>query len=85
LYNLPEVEKVAFSLDSGKTSDLISTKYGYYIIQIIDKESGHQRSLEQVKTEILEVLKKEAAERRYNEWFDGIKSKYPIEIHPENF
>lgn len=85
LYSLPEVEKVVFSLDSGKTSDLITTKYGYFIVQIIDKEVGHLRSFEQVKSQILEELNKEQAENRYNEWFDGIKSKYPIEIHPENF
>ncbi len=84
LYNLPEVEKAVFSMDSGKTSNLIPTKYGYYIVQIIDKEKGHLRSFEQVKTEILEKLEKEKAESRYYEWFNGIKTKYAIELYTEN-
>ena len=85
LPNLPEVEQMAFSLDSGKFSNIIQTLYGYYIVKVEQKENGQLRNFEKVKLDILEKLNKKQAEDRYNEWFTKIKAKYPAEIFPENF
>jgi peptidyl-prolyl cis-trans isomerase D len=52
----PEIEKVAFGLAKGQTSDLIPTTYGFEIIRVDDKVSAHARSLDEVRAEIEPVV-----------------------------
>ncbi|MGB6897722.1 MAG: peptidylprolyl isomerase [Candidatus Acidiferrum sp.] len=49
---VPEFEKVAFSLPKGSISDLVKTQYGFHIIKIIDKETAHTKSFDEVKESI---------------------------------
>ena len=48
----PEIEKVAFGLAKGQSSDLIPTSYGFEIIRVDDKVSAHARSLDELKPAI---------------------------------
>jgi peptidyl-prolyl cis-trans isomerase D len=52
----PEIEKVAFGLTKGQTSDLIPTSYGFEIIRVDDKVAAHSRSLEEVRSAIEPVV-----------------------------
>jgi len=52
----PEIEKVAFGLSKGQSSDLIPTSYGFEIIRVDDKISAHARSLDEVRAEIEPVV-----------------------------
>ncbi len=52
----PEIEKVAFGLAKGQTSDLIPTTYGFEIIRVDDKVSAHARSLDEVRSEIEPIV-----------------------------
>jgi peptidyl-prolyl cis-trans isomerase D len=46
---VPEFEKTAFSLPKGAVSDLVKTQYGFHIIKVLDKETAHTKSFEEVK------------------------------------
>jgi peptidyl-prolyl cis-trans isomerase D len=48
----PEIEKVAFGLSKGQTSDVIPTSYGFEIIRVDDRVAAHARSLDEVRAEI---------------------------------
>ena len=37
----PDVEDAAFSLEAGSYSGIISTSYGYHIIEVLEKETDH--------------------------------------------
>jgi peptidyl-prolyl cis-trans isomerase D len=52
----PEIEKVAFGLAKGQSSDLIQTSYGFEIIRVDDRVSAHARSLEEVRSEIEPIV-----------------------------
>ena len=46
---VPEFEKAAFSLSNGEISDLIKTQYGFHIIKVLDKETAHTKTFDEVK------------------------------------
>jgi peptidyl-prolyl cis-trans isomerase D len=49
---VPEFEQAAFSLDKGQISDLIRTQYGFHIIKVLDKETAHTKSFDEVKDQL---------------------------------
>jgi peptidyl-prolyl cis-trans isomerase D len=54
-----EVEDVAFSLQPGQTSGLITTGYGIVIIKVFDKQSAHVQSFEASKAGIENTLEQQ--------------------------
>jgi len=50
---VPEFEKATFSLGKGETSDLIKTQYGFHIIKVLDKETAHTKTFDEVKDEMI--------------------------------
>jgi peptidyl-prolyl cis-trans isomerase D len=52
-------EKFAFSAKPNEISDLITTEYGYHIIQVEEKQPARVKPFEEVKDSIAEQLKKQ--------------------------
>jgi peptidyl-prolyl cis-trans isomerase D len=51
-----EFEQAAFGLPKGSVSDLVKTQYGFHIIKVLEKETAHTKSLEEVRASILSTL-----------------------------
>ena len=60
---VPEFEKAAFSLPKGQMSDLVKSSYGFHIIRVDDKQDAHMKSLDEVKSEIEPILKRQKAQQ----------------------
>ena len=56
---VPEFEKVAFTAKPKEISDVVTTQYGYHIIQVMEKEPARVKPFEEVKTALAEELKKQ--------------------------
>ncbi|HYL35459.1 MAG TPA: peptidyl-prolyl cis-trans isomerase [Bryobacteraceae bacterium] len=52
-----EFEDATFALKPKEISNVITTQYGFHIIQVLEKEAAHLRTLEEVKPEILAALR----------------------------
>jgi len=51
---VPEFQQAAFSLPKGTISDLVKTQYGFHIIKVLDRETAHTKSFEEVRDSILQ-------------------------------
>ncbi|MGB0037000.1 MAG: peptidyl-prolyl cis-trans isomerase, partial [Candidatus Acidiferrales bacterium] len=53
---VPEFQQAAFNLPKGAISDLVKTQYGFHIIKVIDHETAHTKTLEEVRSSIEPIL-----------------------------
>lgn len=57
---VPEFEKSLFKLETGLASSPIESRYGFHIVEILDKEAGIQMTYEQVSPAIHNKLSQQA-------------------------
>ncbi|HLG96252.1 MAG TPA: peptidyl-prolyl cis-trans isomerase [Bryobacteraceae bacterium] len=55
-----EFEDTTFALKPKEISNVITTQYGYHIIQVLEKEPAHLRTLDEVKAEITNTLRSQS-------------------------
>jgi peptidyl-prolyl cis-trans isomerase C len=67
----PEVEAAAFSLDAGKYSQVIHSKIGYHIIQVIERDAKHTLS-----PDALQLFQHQALQK----WLDDQRGKAQIVV-----
>lgn len=60
-------ESSVFSLKKGELSALVSSEYGFHIIELLDVRGGDKRSFDSVKPEIETEVKKQLAAKRFAE------------------
>ena len=53
---VPEFQQAAFSLPKGSISDLVKTQYGFHIIKVLDRETAHTKTFEEVRDSILQPI-----------------------------
>jgi len=64
---VPEFEKATFALKPGETSGIITTQYGFHIIQVLERESARLKPLDEVKADISKAIKNQmVADRMQN-------------------
>jgi len=60
---VPEFQQAAFNLPKGSISDLVKTQYGFHIIKVLDRETAHTKTFEEVRDSILPILLDEKVRR----------------------
>jgi len=49
-------QQAAFTLPKGSISDLVKTQYGFHIIKVLDRETAHTKTLDEVRGEIQPIV-----------------------------
>ncbi len=75
-------EQAAFSLKPNQLSDLISTEYGFHILQVEEKQDAHTQTLDEVKGQLAAELKKQVVFERMQTAMD--QARAALQKAPEN-
>ncbi len=78
---VPEFDKVVFTLEQDKISDLVETQFGYHIIKVTDKKTAKPVPLEEVKSYIKQQLTNQKAQKAVKEVLDKEKEKLDVKIN----
>ena len=71
---VPPFEKFAFSAKPNEISDLVTTEYGYHIIQVEEKEPARVKPFEEVKDSIADQLKKQGVNEKMQATVDQARA-----------
>jgi peptidyl-prolyl cis-trans isomerase D len=71
---VPQFEKAALDLNKGEISGLVQTQYGFHIIKLIDKESAHTKTFDEVRDSIKTPLLLQKADQQAGAIADKISS-----------
>jgi peptidyl-prolyl cis-trans isomerase D len=72
---VPEFDQTIFKLQPKEISGIVTTQFGYHIIQVLDKETAHVKPLEEVKASLTEDLKKQNLAERMQSLADQVHSE----------
>ncbi|MGA8733510.1 MAG: peptidyl-prolyl cis-trans isomerase [Terriglobales bacterium] len=61
-FPVADVDKAAFSLPKGGTSDVINAGYAFVILHVDDKQDAHVKTLAEVKDQIEPIIKQQKAQ-----------------------
>lgn len=64
---VPEFQQAAFTLPKGSISDLVKTQYGFHIIKVLDHETAHTKSFDEVKSTVQPVVLDEKVNLQANQ------------------
>jgi len=74
-FPVPEVDKAAFSLPKGGTSDVINAGYAFVILRVDDKQDAHVKTLAEVKDQAEPIIKQQKAQQAADAEASGLLSQ----------
>lgn len=78
---MKEIEKEAFVLEVGQTSDIIESELGFHIVVLKAKKKDRVKPLSEVWSEIEDHVYQEKVDQIHKKWVAELKKKAHIEVY----
>jgi parvulin-like peptidyl-prolyl isomerase len=83
-YMPPEFDKVAFALEKNKLSEVVETKFGYHLVEVLDQKPAGIPPYEEVKDFIAKFLKMEASKKKRQSVIQALRAEAKVAtVNPE--
>ena len=77
----PEFDKVAFSLQPGQISDVVTSEYGFHLFKVLDRRPARKKDLAQARREVERRLLREKKERAQADYVRGLREHANVRIN----
>jgi foldase protein PrsA len=75
---VPEFETAAFAMQPGDPPQVVKTQFGWHVIIVTARTPEKQRTYEESKASIEQMLKSQQESAKSTAWLDGVKKKMTI-------
>ena len=79
-YLVKEIEDVAFSMKKGETKGPVQSKFGYHVLFLEDKKPPQESSFDQVQAQIVERLKIQSQQEKYEKLTKDLRDKLKVQV-----
>ncbi len=73
------VDKAAFSVEPGQVAGPVYTSVGWQLLFVDERKAGEQKTFDEVKGQIRNILYQQKVQKRLEEWVDELKRGYFVE------
>jgi peptidyl-prolyl cis-trans isomerase D len=71
---VPDFEKAAFALQPKQNSEIVTTEFGYHIIQCLERDSARVKPFDEVKATLADELKKQSVSEKMQSIGDQVQA-----------
>lgn len=77
---VPALQDALLALQPGQLSDLVETEFGFHILRLEEKQEAGTITLEQDRSDIETLVRKQKANDRYRRWVDTLRQRADIRV-----
>jgi peptidyl-prolyl cis-trans isomerase SurA len=74
------IEQAAFALPAGGLSEVLDTSFGVHLLRVDQHEQAGAANMNEVRLEIEQTLRREAAQKKYDTWLDDLRKRSRVRI-----